>query len=329
MSFDLGPYQDVAFFLGGLAALIAGGQFLVRGAIGLGQVLQLSPLFTGLIIIAMGSSAPELIVALTALHAGEPDLAVGNVVGSNITNILLILGLAAVIHPLPIRRAMVFRDALVMLFATATFVWVAQNSDRFTQFHGILLVGMLLIYVLLSFVIEQVTETAAGDRLRALGTSHRLPIAIIPLDVLLVAGGAALLYYGAHFMIQGAAAFATRLGVTEAVIGLSVVAVGTSLPELATVLIAALQRRSEIVVGNILGSNIFNILAVIGITSLLQPVDINARIAHTDMWIMLASSVVLVPFMITNWRLSRGEGIVLVVFYFIYVGALFTGFGSR
>ena len=329
MNFDFGPYQDVAYFIGGLTALIVGGQFLIRGAIGLGQVLQLSPLFTGLVIVAMGSSVPELIVAMTALKAGQPDLAVGNVVGSNITNILLILGLAAVISPLAIRRAMVFRDAFVMLLATATFVWIAQNSDQYTQFHGILLVGMLLIFVLLSFVIEQTTETDTGDRIRALAMSHRLPIAVIPLDVLLIAGGTALLYYGAHFMIQGAAAFATRLGVTEAVIGLSVVAIGTSLPELATTLIAALRRRTDIVVGNILGSNIFNILAVIGITALMQPVDINARIARTDMWIMLASAVVLVPFMMSNWRLSRAEGLVLVIFYFIYIGALYTGLGAH
>jgi cation:H+ antiporter len=327
LAFDLGPYQDVAFFVGGIAALIVGGQFLVRGAIGLGQTFHLSPLFTGLVIVAMGSSAPELVVALAAMRAGQPDIAVGNVVGSNITNVLLILGLAALIYPLAIRRSMVFRDAFVMLLATATFVWIAQYSDQFTPFHGIILVGILVIYVLLSFVIEQVTETETGDRVRALAMSHRLPVALIPLDILLVAGGAALLVYGAHFTVAGAAAFASRLGVSEAVIGLSVVAIGTSLPELATVLIAALQHRTQIVVGNILGSNIFNILTVIGITALMQPIDISARIAHTDMWIMLASAVVLLPFMITNWQLSRGEGLVLVIFYFIYIGSLYTGLG--
>ena len=327
---DFGPYGDLVFFLGGLTALIVGGQFLVRGAIGLGQFLNLSPLFTGLIIVAMGSSAPELVVAMSALNAGQPDLAVGNVIGSNITNGLLILGLAAVIEPLAIRRSMVVRDAFAMLLATATIVWIAQNSDQFTRFHGTLLVGMLVIFVLMSFVMEQVTETDTGDRIRALATSHRLPIvAAIPLDVLLLIGGTVLLYFGSFYMIKGAAGFAMRLGVSEAVVGLSIVAIGTSLPELATTLMAAMQRRSEIVVGNILGSNIFNILAVIGITSFMQPVDIASRFAHTDMWIMLASSIVLVPFMVSNWRLSRAEGIVLVLFYFIYIGALYTGFGVR
>lgn len=330
MSVDFGPYGDTVFFLGGLTALIVGGQFLVRGAIGLGQFLNLSPLLTGLIIVAMGSSVPELVVALSALKAGQPDLAVGNVIGSNIANGLLILGLAAVIAPLAIRRAMVVRDAFAMLLATATFVWIAVNTDQFTPFHGTLLCGMLVIYVLISFVIEQLMESDTGDRIKALATSHRLPIvAAIPLDVVLLIGGVVLLHFGAFYMVKGAAAFAARLGVTEAVVGLSIVAIGTSLPELATTLTAAMQRRSEIVVGNILGSNIFNILAAIGITAFMQPIDIATRFSHTDMWIMLASAIVLVPFMVSNWKLSRAEGFVLVLFYFIYIGALYMGFGAR
>ena len=330
MSVDFGPYGDMVFFLGGLTALIVGGQFLVRGAIGLGQFLNLSPLLTGLIIVAMGSSVPELVVALSALKAGQPDLAVGNVIGSNITNGLLILGLAALISPLAIRRAMVVRDAFAMLLATATFVWVAVNTDQFTPFHGTLLSGMLVIYVLISFVVEQLSDSDRAERIVAFATSHRLPmVAAIPLDVVLLIGGVILLHFGAYYMISGASAFATRLGVSEAVVGLSIVAIGTSLPELATTLTAAMQQRSEIVVGNILGSNIFNILAVIGITAFMQPIDIAARFSHTDMWIMLASSIVLIPFMVTNWKLSRTEGFILVLFYFIYIGALYTGFGGR
>jgi cation:H+ antiporter len=331
LAFDFGPYQDVAYFIGGLAALIAGGQLLIRGAIGLGQVLNLSPVFTGLVIVSIGSSLPELIVSLTALHDNQPDLAIGNVVGSNITNILLILGLAAIISPIAIRKSMIFRDAFMMLLATAIFVWVAQNPDRqLTSFHGTILVGLLVIFVLLSFVIEQLSDSPTGDRLRVLASSHRLPIvAIVPLDLVVVGVGIVLLYFGAHFMVGGASGFAERLHVSQAVIGLSVIAVGTSLPELATTLIAALQRKTDIVVGNILGSNIFNILAVVGISALRQPIDISARIASTDMWIMLASAVVLVPFMMSNWRLSRGEGVILVIFYFAYIGALYSGFAAR
>lgn len=323
---DIGPYQDLVFFAGGLVALIMGGQFLVRGAIGLGQVLHFSPLFTGIIIVAVGTSAPELFVVLAALSESEPDLAVGNIVGSNISNILLILGVAAVVSPILIRRSMVYRDAFVALLATGAFIWIAQHTDKFTGFHGKILLGMLGIYVLMSFVIETLSDSEVGERFRGVATSHRLPmIAVVPLDVLLIVGGAVLLYFGSNYIVVGASSIAGRFGVSEAIVGLSVVAVGTSLPELVTTIIAAMRRQSEIVIGNILGSNIFNILAVMGIASILQPVDINPRIAQLDMWIMLAATVVLIPFMISNWRLGRSEGFLLVVFYIGYMIALYTG----
>jgi cation:H+ antiporter len=326
---DFAAYKDVVYFVGGLAALIAGGQFLLRGSIGTAQILRVSPLFAGLVFVALGTSLPELVVVLTALGKSQPDLAVGNVVGSNISNILLILGLSAIISPITIRRSMVFRDAFTMVLATVIFVLIAQHSDQFGFFQGIILVGVLVIYLLLAFVVEQLSESETGDKLRALASSPRLPVRVIPLDVLLIALGAALLFYGARFTVEGASAIATRLGVSQAVIGLSILAIGTSLPELATCIIASLRRQYDVVVGNVLGSNIVNILAVIGIPALMQPVDVSTRIAHLDMWIMLAASVVLLPFMVTNWRLSRGEGIILVVFYVAYIAALYMGIGTH
>jgi len=324
---NFGSVQDLAYFGAGLAALIIGGQFAVRGAIGLGQVLKFSPLFMGILIVAFGASAPELFVTLAALGASHPDLAVGNVVGSNIANILLVLGLAVVIHPIGVRKAMIFRDAFMMILSTAVIVWIAQNTERFSTFQGIIMVGSLVIYVLMSFVFEQVSDSPAGERLRSLGTSHRLPVAIIPLDLVLIAIGLALLHYGAHFVVQGAAALSIRMGVTEAVIGLSVLALATSLPELVGTLAAAARQRPDILIATVLGSNIFNLLAVLGVAALIQPIYISERIAHLDMWIMFASSVILLPFMLTDWRLSRAEGVALVVGYFAYMAVLFTGFG--
>jgi cation:H+ antiporter len=326
---NVGSLQDLAYFGGGFLALIVGGQFTVRGAIGLGQILRFSPLFTGLIIVAFGSSAPELFVTLSALDASHPDLAVGNVVGSNICNVLLILGLAAIVHPIAVRKALIFRDAFMMVLATATVVWIAQNTERFSVFQGIILVGALVIFVLLSFVFEQLSESRAGERMRELATSHRLPIAIIPLDLVLILIGLGLLHYGAHYVVEGAAGMSLRLGVTEAVIGLSVLALATSMPELIAALSAAARQRPDILIAIVLGSNIFNILAVLGISALIQPIVISDRIAHLDMWIMFASSAVLVPFMLTEWRLSRAEGLALLIGYFCYMGVLFTGFGIR
>lgn len=324
---NFGSVQDLAYFGAGLAALIIGGQFTVRGAIGLGQILNFSPLFMGIAIVAFGASAPELFVTLSALNASHPDLAVGNVVGSNIANVLLVLGLAVVIHPIGVKKSMIFRDAFMMVLATAVVVWIAQNTERFTTFQGIIMVGALVIFVLMSFVFEQIAESPAGERLRSLGTSHRLPVAIIPLDLVLIAIGLALLHYGAHYVVEGAAALSIRIGVTEAVIGLSVLALATSLPELVTTLSAAARQRPDILIATVLGSNIFNILAVLGIASLIQPVSISERIAHLDMWIMFASSAILVPFMLTDWKLSRAEGMALLVGYFAYMTVLFTGFG--
>jgi cation:H+ antiporter len=326
---NLGSVQDFGYFGAGFLALIVGGQFAVRGAIGLGQILRFSPLFMGLVIVAFGATAPELVVTLTALTASHPDLAVGNVVGSNIANVLLVLGLAVFIHPIGVRKAMIFRDALMMLLSTVAVVWIAQNTERFSTFQGVILVGALVIFVLMSFVFEQVSETPAGDRLRTLGTSHRLPIAVIPLDLILIGIGLVLLHYGARYVVEGAAALSLNFGVSEAVIGLSVLALATSLPELVATLAAAARQRSDVLIATILGSNIFNLLAVLGVSALVQPVMINPRIAHLDMWIMFASSAILVPFMLTDWRLSRAEGLALVIGYFCYMAVLFTGYGIR
>ncbi|MFO1186488.1 MAG: calcium/sodium antiporter [Alphaproteobacteria bacterium] len=326
---NLGSIQDFGYFGAGFIALLVGGQFTVRGAIGLGQILRFSPLFMGLVIVAFGATLPELVVTLTALGASHPDLAIGNLVGANIVNILLVLGLAALIHPIAVRKAVIFRDGFMMVLSTATVVWIAQNVEKFSTFQGVILVGALVIFVLLSFVLEQVAETPAGERLRELGTSHRLPIAIIPLDIILIGIGIVLLHFGAKYVIDGAAALSLRMHVSEAVIGLSLLALATSMPELVATIAAAARQRTDVLIATILGSNIFNLLAVLGVACLIQAVPINPRIAHLDMWIMFAAAAILVPFMLSSWRLSRAEGLALVVGFFAYMAVLYTGFGIR
>lgn len=324
---DLSLIYESASFVGGLTALIVGGQLLLRGAIGLGQILQVSPLFLGLSLVAFGTSAPEIFVIFQAASQGEPDLALGNVVGSNIANILLVLGLAAIIVPVTVRAAMVFRDGIMMLATAVLFVWIAQSTDLITRFHGVILFGVLAMYLLLVFVYEQVSDSPTGDRIRDSATRPIMESPSWMLEAFYLIGGVLLLSVGSHFLVEGAAAAASRLGVTEAVIGLSVLAIGTSLPELVTGLMAAARRQFDILIGNVLGSCTLNVLAALGLTALFQPISINVRIAELDMWIMLAATIILVPFMITNWRLSRAEGALLLIGFIVYMAALYSGIG--
>ena len=324
MQLELGAYSDIIYFVGGLVALFLGGRLLVNGALSIGQITKISPLFIGLVIVAFGTSAPELFVSFRGVLAGQPDLAVGNIVGSNIANILLVLGLGALISPIAVRASMVFRDGLMMVLATFAFVWIARETAVFSQFEGTILTGALVIFILMAFVVEQLSESSYGERVRDWASLPEGQVGNIIIAVLSVVAGSAILYFGSIYLIDGSANLARRVGVSEAVIGLSILAIGTSLPELAATIVAAWRRHGELVVGNILGSNIFNILAVMGITSLFHEVSINARISHLDMNVMLFSALVLIPFMITRWQLSRMEGALFLVGYVAYMTVLFT-----
>ncbi|WP_447927762.1 MULTISPECIES: calcium/sodium antiporter [unclassified Vreelandella] len=308
--------------LGGIALLTLGGEGLVRGAVAGAERLGVSALFTGLVIVGFGTSMPELMVSINAALGQQPDIAIGNVVGSNIGNVLLILGLCALIFPLTAKREVLKRDGLVMLLATFLFIALGLSGEL-GRLDAILLLAGLAAYLVWAYLGER---QAGGEA--ELAKTPTPPPAKRPTSTLWIlaslAGGLALLIGGSQLLLYGAVGIAQAAGLSEAVIGLTVVAVGTSLPELAVSLVAALRRQADVAVGNILGSNIFNLLGILGISAFLQPLTLVERMAAFDQWVMLGAAVVLVIFLYTGRRLSRTEGALLLAAYVAYVAASFT-----
>jgi cation:H+ antiporter len=307
----------------GLVMLFVGGEGLVRGAVGTARALNISPLLIGLTVVAMATSAPELLVSLGAALDGKPALAVGNVVGSNIANILLILGVAALISPLRCPRALVYRDGVMMVVGMAIVAALAIHGV-IEHWHGIAMLLMLAGFVVYTFRTEQrehngaaVVHTSEADDVPSPPGGAGGAVAMLGL-------GLTMLLVGAELLIYGATETARNLGVSEAVIGLSLVAVGTSLPELASVSIAAWRGHSDVAVGNVIGSNIFNVFAILGTTSTVVPVPIAPEFLGVDIWVMLASSVLLLPLMLSGARICRIEGGLFLGSYVAYIGWLYS-----
>ncbi len=314
------PYVWVA---GGLGLLLIGGDFVVRGAVCLARDIGVSELLIGLVVVAFGTSSPELIVALQAASQGSPDIAMGNVVGSNIANILLVLGLGALLFPIPVnRRAVVTRDGIVALAASAFLLYLGYEGV-ITFWAGIVLVSALVIYILFSYITERrQLSDATATRVDHFKTVNGGTVIIHVGTTLL---GFAALMYGAHLLIEGAVDVATRFGVSEAVIAVSVVAVGTSVPELAAVCAAAWRQSPEVAIGSIVGSNIFNIMAVLGITAIVMPIQITASFAAFDLWVMVGVIIIFLVFLTTERKLTRYEGLLMLAAYAGYIGVLYSG----
>ena len=294
----------------GLALLTFGADFLVRGAISLANRFGMPPLLIGLTVVGFGTSMPELLVSLQAALAGSPAIAVGNVVGSNIANILLILGAAATISPIAARIANLNRDMVMML--VATFVMLGLGYWGVVTFWS-----GLAMFALLAAYLAWVTHS---DRRRVTEEEAELVIKLPGWkEAFFILGGLGGLILGANLLIQAATAIARDFGVSEAVIGLTVVAVGTSLPELATSVVAAFKRQPEIAVGNVVGSNIANILLILGIAAVLVPVPVEASMAFFDIPFMLAVSVGLMALILLAGRIGRGPGIAMLAIYAGYV----------
>lgn len=296
------------FFVLGLIALFAGGEFLVRGASAIARKLHLSPMVIGLTVVGFGTSAPELLVSIQAALAGQPGLAIGNVLGSNIANVLLIIGTAASIAALVIRLRTVWRDLGFMLGATA-ILWVMLQDGTISRGDGVILIMGLCAFLASAFWFGA-AEVPPEDALQT---------------PLLVAAGLTLagligLVVGARLLVDSATDIARTFGVSEAVIGLTVVAIGTSLPELATSVIAALRRQTDIAVGNVIGSNIFNIFSILGITALISPIPADPRFASVDMVWVAGTALVLTALAIWLRGVPRWAGVALLAIYAVYVG---------
>ncbi|WP_412068460.1 calcium/sodium antiporter [Rubrivirga sp. IMCC43871] len=303
---------DLLALVGGLALLMAAATALVRGAASLALRLGLSPLVVGLTVVAFGTSAPELVVSVQAALAGAGGIAVGNVVGSNIANVGLILALAVLVRPIATDPTVLRRD-LPVLLATTVAVSVLLLDGQLGALEGAGLIAALLAY--LAWSVRQARRDSA---------EATLPVAEpgpVWRDAALVAGGLGGLVLGADLFVGGAVALAEGAGVSNAVIGLTVVAVGTSLPELATSVVAAARGEGELAVGNVVGSNVFNLLGILGIGAIVRPL-VAPGLQVVDLAVMAAFAAVLVPMMVSGRRLVRPEAMVLLAAYVGYIGYL-------
>ncbi|MEW9918535.1 calcium/sodium antiporter [Marimonas sp. MJW-29] len=290
---------SILFILAGFVGLMLGGETLVRGAVYIAQRMRVSPLVIGLTLVGFGTSTPELVTSVQAALLGAPGIAVGNVIGSNIANILLILGLTAIIAPLAVSRESLRRDGAVMILASLALVGLVQVGvlSRNT--------GIIFLLGLAGYIIFALRPGSAEPMTDGLPDSPRRPLWVA---LALTLGGLALTIFAARLLVIGATDLARALEVSEAVIGLTIVAIGTSLPELVTSLIAARRGQSDLAFGNIIGSNIFNILGILGVTAIVAPLDIPARFAGVDIWVMMAAAFALMVFARTGWRIGRSEG---------------------
>ncbi len=299
----------------GLVLLFCGGEGLVRGAVAVARRLGLSPLLIGVTVVAAGTSAPELLVSVSAALQGNADIAIGNVVGSNIFNVLVVLGVSALIAPIVVRPAEVRRDTLVMVGAMLTLA-VVSLSGLITRPIGLFLILAVAGYTYYCYRTElqekpaRSAELHEGEELEGLDS--------LWLGILHIALGLGALGLGSDLLITGATGIARAFGVPETVIGLTLVAAGTSLPELATSVVAAFRGHSDVAVGNVLGSNIFNALAIIGTTAMVRPIGVAESIARLDVWVMTAAALVLVPLLAWRGRIGRPAGAALTVAYAAY-----------
>lgn len=309
----------------GVAALYYGAEFLVRGGIGIARKLHISPLVIGLTLVAFATSAPELVVSVNAALTGNPDISLGNVVGSNTCNIALILGLCAVIAPLKVDRQLFRVDVPVMLLAAVLLVVFYLATNGVNRIHAGVFLVVFTLYT--AWIIRQARRNGAqnaelvreAEEAIAQNGGKKEPTTFFA--ILLVTIGLGLLVGGAKFFLMGSIFFARLLNISDAVIGLTVVAVGTSLPELATSVVAAVKGENDIAIGNVVGSNIFNILFILGVAPLIAPLQ-NATLSPIDMGMMLFCSVILLPFLRTGWKLTRPEGAFLLFSYAAYTAWL-------
>lgn len=297
----------------GLLVLGVGGEVLVRGAARLARTLGVPALVVGLTIVAFGTSAPEAAVTVIAATQGATELAVGNVVGSNIANILLIIGLAALLCPLAISRSLIRVDGPVMLATAAALLIFAQRQGHITRIEGAVFVAGLVVYTIVACRLGR-GEAAAGDEDSLAGSAQRWWY-----DLLFVVVGIVGVVFGARLVVSGAAGLARLVGISEHVIGLTIVAVGTSLPELATSLAAARHRQADIAIGNIVGSNIFNVLFVTGLAAVVRPLAVPVSIAHVDAPLMMAVTVAFYVSLYKGGKITRWEGGVFLALYAAYL----------
>ena len=306
---------DLAVLISGVVVLYFGAVWLVRGASRLASSLGVSPIVVGLTVVSLGTSAPELVVCLVAALQGNPGLAIGNVMGSNLANIGLILGLTSLVHPLEVKHRVVWREMPVMLLITFAIYPIA--FDRvLSRMDGFMLLLVLLAYLVWVFRSGHPDEIKSSHGPRdSMATSEEAASLLNLKDIGHVALGSAFLVLGGYCIVKGAVEVASALGISEVIIGLTVVAIGTSLPELATSLVAAMRQEVDIAVGNIIGSNIFNLTAIFGTTAIVRPIMIPETVLSRELAGVVFMSLLLLPILRNGWQIKRWEGALLLTAY--------------
>jgi cation:H+ antiporter len=330
---------DFALLAAGFILLIAGGELLVRGAVAVAERLGMSPLLIGLTLVGFGTSAPELVTSVQAAVAGSPQIAYGNIVGSNISNILLILGLSAVIAPLAVQSKALRRDGAFVV-VTAALLAVVGYTHTMDRVVGLAFIVLLAAYIVYAYFEERVVpvdsheHTSAFEKAEAYDELHDGPIRhqteakslaqrlgpVVPLFMAL--GGLAIIVAGGKLLVDGAIGLSRGIGISETVIGLTIVAVGTSMPEFVTCVVAALRKHGDVALGNVLGSNVYNVLGIGGTTAMIKPTSVPAEIVAFDAPVMVAASVALFVLAWSSYRITRLEGAALLACYVAYIYVL-------
>lgn len=297
----------------GLVVLIFSGEFLVKGAVRIATVFRISPLVIGMTIVSFGTSAPELLVSLQAALSGHPGIAIGNVIGSNIANLGLVMGMTALVFPIAVDKNSLRIDWPMMMLASLAFYFMGLNLEL-GFWEGAILFGSLLGFNF--WLIRQSRKKSAPA---AVSEEQPLNLRHILQNVGLIAIGCLGLVFGADWLVDGAASIAHQFGVSDHVIGVTVIAFGTSVPELITSVVAALRKQTDISVGNLIGSNLFNIMAILGITSMVTPIAIEETVMNFDIYWMLGVALIVFPLMFLGRKISRVEGGILLLIYCTYI----------
>jgi cation:H+ antiporter len=312
--------MTIMMFLLGLVALVFGAELLVRGASKLATTFGVSPLVVGLTVVAFGTSAPEVAVSVNAALSGNTDLAVGNVVGSNIFNVLFILGLSALITPLVV-HAQIIRQEIPILVGACLLLFILSLDGKISFTESLLLLGTLVAYTVFLIIQSRKETREVQEEYAKENKSKNKWDAPIYVQIILILVGLYLLVQGSEWLVDSAVIFARMMGVSDIIIGLTIVAAGTSMPEVATSIMAAVKGERDIAVGNVIGSNTFNILGCLGVTGLVAPMGliVPASVLNFDLWVMLAVCFACIPVFISGREIARWEGGIFIGYYIAYV----------
>lgn len=307
-------YEVLLFLILGLITLFIGAEGLIRGSSALALKIGITPLVVGLTVVAFGTSTPELVVSIKAAIIGNSSISLGNVIGSNIANIALILGIAALIRPLNVHANVIRREIPIMIGLSILLIILLIDGEL-GFIDGLIFVFGIITYNIINVVMARKEKNTEVEKEFSEGLKTRLGVTV---SIIFIVGGLGLMILGANYFVKSAIEIAKSIGVSDAIIGLTIVAIGTSLPELITSIVAAYKNESDIAIGNVVGSNIFNILGILGITALVISLS-SEGISYVDFGVMLLTAIILLPLSKTGFRISRLEGGLLLTGYLVYI----------